>query len=144
MTSLWYIWTCTRTAPWHWALTCRSIIFLLYKFCFCFSAVTSPWYIWTCMRTALWWWALRCCQTSRYYLSGTICLKHSATLILPPLSKPPSRRTCLIIISSGNPLYQTTKQLLNNRGQELCESRGGRPGLSVLTSLTVSVDVKQH
>ena len=33
------------------------------------------------------------------HLSGTICLKHSATLILPPLSKPPSRRTCLIIIS---------------------------------------------
>ena len=28
--------------------------------------------------------------------------------------------------------------------QELCESRGGRPGLSVLMSLTVSVDVKQH
>ena len=28
--------------------------------------------------------------------------------------------------------------------QELCESRGGRPGLSVLTSLTASVDVKQH
>ena len=27
--------------------------------------------------------------------------------------------------------------------QELCESRGGRPGLSVLTSLMVSVDVKQ-
>ena len=33
------------------------------------------------------------------HLFGTICLKHSATLILPPLSKPPSRRTCLIIIS---------------------------------------------
>ena len=30
------------------------------------------------------------------------------------------------------------------RIQELCESRGGRPGLSVLMSLTVSVDVKQH
>ena len=29
------------------------------------------------------------------------------------------------------------------RAQELCESRGGRPGLSVLTSLMVSVDVKQ-
>ena len=28
--------------------------------------------------------------------------------------------------------------------QELCESRGGRPGLSVLMSLTVSVDVKQY
>ena len=27
--------------------------------------------------------------------------------------------------------------------QELCESRGGRPGLSVLTSFLVSVDVKQ-
>ena len=26
--------------------------------------------------------------------------------------------------------------------QELCESRGGRPGLSVLTSLLVPVDVK--
>ena len=28
--------------------------------------------------------------------------------------------------------------------QELCESRGGRPGLSVLTSLLVSVDVKLY
>ena len=28
------------------------------------------------------------------------------------------------------------------RVQEQCESRGSRPGLSVLTSLTVSVDVK--
>ena len=28
--------------------------------------------------------------------------------------------------------------------QELCESRGGRPGLSVLTILLVSVDVKNY
>ena len=28
--------------------------------------------------------------------------------------------------------------------QELCESRGGRPGLSVQTSLLVSVDVKNY
>ena len=28
--------------------------------------------------------------------------------------------------------------------QELCESRGGHPGLSVLTSLLVSVDVKNE
>ena len=28
--------------------------------------------------------------------------------------------------------------------QQLCESRGGRPGLSVLTSLLVSVDVKLY
>ena len=33
---------------------------------------------------------------------------------------------------------------VHSRVQELCESRGGRPGLSVLTSLTVSGDVKQH
>ena len=32
----------------------------------------------------------------------------------------------------------------SHRVQELCENRGGRPGLSVLMSLTVSVDVKQH
>ena len=30
------------------------------------------------------------------------------------------------------------------RIQELCKSPGGRPGLSVLTSLLVSVDVKQY
>ena len=30
------------------------------------------------------------------------------------------------------------------RVQELCESRGGRPGLSYLTSFMVSLDVKQH
>jgi len=28
--------------------------------------------------------------------------------------------------------------------QKLCESRGGRPGMSVLTSLTVSVDIKRY
>ena len=30
------------------------------------------------------------------------------------------------------------------RVQELCESRGGRSGLSVLMNFMVSVDVKQH
>ena len=30
------------------------------------------------------------------------------------------------------------------RVQELCESRGGRPGLPVLMSIMVSVDVKQR
>ena len=28
--------------------------------------------------------------------------------------------------------------------QELCESRGGRPGLSVLTSFLASVDIKLY
>ena len=38
------------------------------------------------------------------------------------------------------------KQHLKNRVQELCESRGGRPGLPVPKKkrLVVSVDVKQH
>ena len=38
----------------------------------------------------------------------------------------------------------TLTVLLYFRIQELCKSRGGRPGLSVLISLTVSVDVKQQ
>ena len=46
---------------------------------------------------------------------------------------------------STSRLYQgesmTTSVLLV---QELCESRGGRPGLSILTSLMVSVDVKLY
>ena len=33
---------------------------------------------------------------------------------------------------------------INFRVQELCESRGGCPGLSVLMSVMVSVDAKQH
>ena len=61
----------------------------------------------------------------------------------------------------GSPSYPTTHTLhstsvnWNNKKnklcvcvcdivQELCESRGGRPGLSVLTSLLVSVDVKVY
>ena len=35
-------------------------------------------------------------------------------------------------------------KLTEFRVQELCPSQGGRPGLSVLTSLRVSVDVKQY
>ena len=40
-------------------------------------------------------------------------------------------------------VYKRPQSLIRNHiVQELCESRGGRPGLSVLTSLLVSVDVK--
>ena len=43
-----------------------------------------------------------------------------------------------------NTRYKRIQSLAQNHFivQELCESRGGRPGLSVLTSLLVSVDVK--
>ena len=43
-------------------------------------------------------------------------------------------------INGNGKLYVSVKSGV----QELCESRGGRPGLAVLLSLTVSVDVKQH
>ena len=42
----------------------------------------------------------------------------------------------------GAAVYETMAGKEKNIVQELCESRGGRPGLSVLTSLLVSVDVK--
>ena len=40
----------------------------------------------------------------------------------------------------GNPKRDQSFHIV----QELCESRGGRPGLSVLTSLLASVDVKLY
>ena len=43
-------------------------------------------------------------------------------------------------VISGRGLRQADPHLV----QELCESRGGRPGLSVLASLLVSVDVKLY
>ena len=39
-------------------------------------------------------------------------------------------------------LYKRMHTIHSQTVQEQCESRGGRPGLSVLTSLLVSVDVK--
>ena len=55
-------------------------------------------------------------------------------------------------VESTNELRKAESQLIlfwgvkpiGVRVQELCESRGGRPGLCVLTSLLVSVDVKQY
>ena len=47
-----------------------------------------------------------------------------------------------VITASTMARYKVTKYL--HIVQELCESRGGRPGLSVLTSLLVSVDVKLY
>ena len=55
--------------------------------------------------------------------------------------------TNISTITTGQTCYchfSRAEQVIPYRVQELCESRGGRPGLSVLTSLMVSVDVKQH
>ena len=45
-----------------------------------------------------------------------------------------------------HPIYTNTMPWYKTRliVQELCESRGGRPGLSFLTNLLVSVDVKLY
>ena len=51
---------------------------------------------------------------------------------------PKTGMLCSVLINS------VLFNLLSVIVQELCESRGGRPGLSVLTSLPVSVDVKNY
>ena len=48
----------------------------------------------------------------------------------------------LVLPACPYPYLHNVKQTEEVIAQELCESRGGRPGLSVLTSLQVSVDVK--
>ena len=48
-----------------------------------------------------------------------------------------------IVISRWCPMYAELEQALLSV-QELYDSRGGRPGLSVLTSLLVSLDVKLY
>ena len=52
----------------------------------------------------------------------------------------PTYLRLLPVTSMGEPVWPSDKFI----DQELCESRGGRPGLSVLTSLLVSVDVKLY
>ena len=47
-----------------------------------------------------------------------------------------------ILSDHNNNNNNTYTHIYTNIVQELWESRGGRPGLSVLTSLLVSVDVK--
>ena len=58
-------------------------------------------------------------------------------------SRVKSRASAVSLLESGEQSY--IKAINDNSPiivQELCESRGGRPGLSVLTSLLVFVDVK--
>ena len=81
------------------------------------------------------------CQKCRWQVTA----KHAYTLRIEP---------CFGIGHNLSLICQMTsediKHQLNNNNQcrlivqELCESRGGRPGLSVLTSLLVSVDVKNY
>ena len=58
---------------------------------------------------------------------------------LPSSALPPSARK-----EVTNSPYGLCGRKERLRAQELCESRGGRPGLPVPKKATVSVDVKQH
>ena len=60
-------------------------------------------------------------------------------IILPTFLRPESTITDCV-----SAIYCVRPRPCHNIVQELCESRGGRPGLSVLTSLLVSLDVKLY
>ena len=62
------------------------------------------------------------------------------TQVVSPAPRCPETPVCGITVD----LVSNLAYYAQLRVQELCESRGGRHGLSVLMSLTVSVDVKQH
>ena len=53
-----------------------------------------------------------------------------------------TRGTDDAVATTQKPIQMVEQHKEQHIVQELCESRGGRPGLSVLTSLLVSVDVK--
>ena len=68
-------------------------------------------------------------QHSLHYLKASVLKSVAPSLI--------SLMVCVDVTEA--PCLLTSVELIV---QELCESRGGRPGLSVLTSRMVSVDVK--
>ena len=84
------------------------------------------------MQESFWWW--QC--TDRYIIS---LFPHLHT---PFPSFSPSLINLTVPVDVKHHVYLLTTYCM--RVHELCESRGGRPGLSVLMNLTVSVDVKQH
>ena len=104
-------------------------------------------------------------QRSTWIGSRPSLLSLSAVEPRPPSTPPPTHlsdlseslgRSSHQIIESNYPIKgQTSEPDIIYHGlavlvsqsselQELCESRDGRPGFSVLTSLMVSVDVKQY
>ena len=71
--------------------------------------------------------------------------KRARSPLLKPNGQLTYRLTRLVALGTFGALTKLSCRLstLHFQFQELCESRGGRPGLPVLMSLTVSVDVKQ-
>ena len=54
------------------------------------------------------------------------------------------RKTPSYLFACDDIRWETWGIIMKHRAQELCESRGGRPGLPVPNKLTVSVNVKQQ
>ena len=83
-------------------------------------------------------------HTRSFHLGVCICQRTIAYIYVP--GNPQSATTTTT--AGKNEICQihfASQSLIHNSiVQELCESRGGRPGLSVLTSLLVSVCVKNY
>ena len=82
-------------------------------------------------------------HTHSFHLGVCICQRTIAYICVPgnlqsaTTTTPGKNEICQIHFTSQSLIH-------NSIVQELCESRGGRPGLSVPTSLLVSVDVKNY
>ena len=69
---------------------------------------------------------------------------HAPAPALPPSPFEKTEQSLEVVGVPHSRVENCSSRYRERRVQDLCESRGGRPGLSVLMSLTVSVDVKQH
>ena len=82
------------------------------------------------------------------HISFPCCCLHPSECLPPILScvnyvlYSQNASVCRCLCTHAYAYICTQNSLYRLKVQELCESRGGRPGLSVLLSLLVSVDVK--
>ena len=101
-------------------------------------------------RLGRWMWSRQCLPSTKRLPSGSGCHwrrgdrgceaggTHQRGVHQRFTTPLPDEQVCELYIKVKTTLYTVIIV------QELCESRGGRPGLSVLTSLLVSVDVKNY
>ena len=82
------------------------------------------------------------CQKCRWQVTA----KHAYTIRIEPCFGIGHNLSLICQMTSEDIKHQlnNNNNNLDFRVQKLCESRGGRPQLSVIMSLMVSVDVKQH
>ena len=86
----------------------------------------------------------QCPQTTTFEEKGEPLRIRTEVPLLTSLTPYRKAKPAHWIFSRGHLTLSVVLRFIAFRAQEVCESRGGRPGLSVLMSLTVSVDVKQH